>query len=75
MSQGLPDVAAQVEEKVLKDQDGTDSQELSAQFSTAHASSFRKALCLAIFCVALFIDAFMTSAMIICLDQVYYHAH
>ena len=33
-------------------------------------TNIRKALLLAIFCLALFTDAFMTSAMIICLDQV-----
>jgi hypothetical protein len=34
------------------------------------SSNVRKAILLAIFCLALFVDAFMTSAMIICLNKV-----
>jgi hypothetical protein len=34
------------------------------------SSNARKAILLAIFCLALFVDAFMTSAMIICLNKV-----
>lgn len=37
-------------------------------------SSLRRAILLAIFCLALFVDAFMTSAMIICLDSVRIHS-
>ncbi|EJD00111.1 MFS general substrate transporter [Fomitiporia mediterranea MF3/22] len=33
-------------------------------------SNVRRAILLAIFCLALFVDAFMTSAMIICLDSI-----
>lgn len=41
-----------------------------AQDDPNEFSSVRQAVILGIFCLALFVDAFMTGAMIICLDSV-----
>ena len=58
----------------LDNASGTPSNEQPAEANILPPmSNVRRAFLLAIFCFALFVDAFMTSGMIICLDDVQFH--